>query len=128
MHKEEDLKFLNELDPSELYDYIVERGDNVVESKEDLEALCVPENRVYGCQSLVWIRREDDEWQWESNAYFVQGLINIVMSHVVNMTDEEIAKLQLSKFEFVCGDKITWGRVRGIESFLQKINKIVTEK
>jgi len=128
MHKEENLKFLNELEPSELYDYIVERGNNVVESKEDLEALCVPENRVYGCQSLVWVRREKDEWQWESNAYFVQGLINIVMSHVVNMTDEEIVKLQLSKFEFVCGDKITWGRVRGVESFLQKINKIVTEK
>jgi|TARA_B110000503_G_scaffold24486_1_gene38716 sulfur transfer protein SufE len=128
MHKEEDLEFLNELDPSELYDYIVERGDNTVESKEDLEALCQPDNRVYGCQSLVWVRRDKDEWQWESNAYFVQGLINIVMSHVVNMADDDIAKLELSKFEFICGEKVTWGRVRGIESFLQKIKTIVTEK
>lgn len=128
MHKEEDLQFLNELEPSELYDYIVERGTNSVESKEDLEALCTNEHRVYGCQSLVWVRRADDEWQWESNAYFVQGLINIVMTHVVNMTDEEIAKLELSKFEFICGEKVTWGRVRGVESFLQKIKTIVTEK
>jgi|TARA_B110000908_G_scaffold154706_1_gene192272 sulfur transfer protein SufE len=128
MHEEEDLEFLNELDPSELYDYIVERGDNTVESKEDLDALCQSGNRVYGCQSMVWVRRNKDEWQWESNAYFVQGLINIVMTHVVNMTDEEIAELELSKFQFICGEKVTWGRVRGVESFLQKIKTIVTEK
>jgi sulfur transfer protein SufE len=128
MHTKEDLEFLNELDPSELYDYIVERGENVVESKEDLEALCQTDNRVYGCQSMVWVRRDEDKWQWESNAFFVQGLINIVMSHVVHMTDEEIAELELSKFEFICGAKVTWGRVRGIESFLQKIKTIVTEK
>ena len=86
MHEEEDLEFLNELDPSELYDYIVERGDNTVESKEDLDALCQSGNRVYGCQ------------------------------------------LELSKFQFICGEKVTWGRVRGVESFLQKIKTIVTEK
>ena len=105
MHTKEDLEFLNELDPSELYDYIVERGENVVDSKEDLDALCQDSNRVYGCQSMVWVKRENNDWQWESNAFFVQGLINIVMSHVVHMTDTEI-----------------------IESFLQKIKTIVTEK
>ena len=56
MHTKEDLEFLNELDPSELYDYIVERGDNVVDSKEDLDALCQDSNRVYGCQSVVWVK------------------------------------------------------------------------
>lgn len=128
MHTKEDLEFLNELDPSELYDYIVERGENVVDSKEDLDALCQDSNRVYGCQSMVWVKRENNDWQWESNAFFVQGLINIVMSHVVHMTDKEITDLELSKFEFICGTKVTWGRVRGIESFLQKIKTIVTEK
>ncbi|MDC1040386.1 SufE family protein [bacterium] len=121
----EDLDFLNELEPSDLYELIVEKGVDTVPTKELLDELCIDDNRVYGCQSLVWVNRIDDKWYWESNAFFVQGLINVVMTHVVHMTDEEIDKIKVDDFAFICPEKVTWGRVRGIESFLRKLKIIV---
>ena len=121
----EDLDFLNDLEPSDLYELIVEKGVETVPTKELLDELCVDDNRVYGCQSLVWFNRINETWYWESNAYFVQGLINVVMSHVVHMTDEEISNISVDTFAFICPEKVTWGRVRGIESFLRKLKLIV---
>jgi sulfur transfer protein SufE len=123
--EKEDLDFLNELPPADLYEYVVSKGTDMVPTKELLDQLCVDDNRVYGCQSLVWVNRIEDDWYWESNAFFVQGLINIVMSHIVDKSDDEIRKLTLEEFDFICPEKVTWGRVRGIESFLRKVKLIV---
>jgi sulfur transfer protein SufE len=123
--EKEDIEFLNELAPADLYEYIVAKGTDMVPTKELLDELCVDDNRVYGCQSLVWVNRINNNWYWESNAFFVQGLTNIVMSHVTNMSDEEIKTMTVEQFDFICADKVTWGRVRGIESFLQRIKSIV---
>ena len=123
--EKEDIEFLNELAPADLYEYIVAKGTDMVPTKELLDELCVDDNRVYGCQSLVWVNRINNNWYWESNAFFVQGLTNIVMSHVTNMSDGEIKTMTVEQFDFICADKVTWGRVRGIESFLQRIKSIV---
>ena len=123
--EKEDIEFLNELAPADLYEYIVAKGTDMVPTKELLDELCVDDNRVYGCQSLVWVNRINNNWYWESNAFFVQGLTNIVMSHVTNMSDEEMKTMTVEQFDFICADKVTWGRVRGIESFLQRIKSIV---
>ena len=55
--EKEDLDFLNELPPSDLYEYVVSKGTDMVPTKELLDQLCVDDNRVYGCQSLVWVNR-----------------------------------------------------------------------
>ena len=126
-----DLDFLDNLDPPVLYDILLENGRiEVVDNKAELLELQTEENKVHGCQSLVWINRYDTgEWIWYSNAVLVQGLLNVIMRHVQDMSDETILNLDLENdFAFICPTNITTGRVNGMKSVIKKLKNIVKER
>tara|TARA_Y100000389_G_C17452932_1_gene516072 strand:- start:2294 stop:2680 length:387 start_codon:yes stop_codon:yes gene_type:complete len=128
MLKKQDLEWLDTLDQRDLHEYIMESGIDIVTSSEALAELKQDSNRVYGCQSLVWVAKDNNEWQWESNALFVQGLLNIVMSHITEMSDEEILNIDFNdKFAFICPTNLTTGRITGVKSFMNKVISIVRE-
>lgn len=127
MLKKQDLEWLDTLEPRDLHEYIMEHGmGSVVEDDTKMSMLKQDVNRVYGCQSLVWVSRENNEWLWESNAIFVQGLLNIIMSHIVVMSDEDILNIDFNdKFAFICPSNLTTGRITGVRSFMNKVLSIV---
>jgi cysteine desulfuration protein SufE len=127
MLEKEDFSFLTSLEPKDLYDYIIDQGYDTVTDNETLKKLKVDDNKVHGCQSNVWVLRENNEWFWESNAFLVQGLINIMMSHIVTMTDDEIKNLSMDYFPFLCTTTLTAGRVNGMKSYIERIKQIVRE-
>ena len=127
MLKKQDLEWLDTLETRDLHEYIMEHGmDSVVQDDTKMSMLKQDVNRVYGCQSLVWVSRENSEWLWESNAIFVQGLLNIIMSHIVEMSDEDILNINFNdKFAFICPSNLTTGRITGVRSFMNKVLSIV---
>ena len=127
MLKKQDLEWLDTLEARDLHEYIMEHGmDSVVQDDTKMSMLKQDVNRVYGCQSLVWVSRENSEWLWESNAIFVQGLLNIIMSHIVEMSDEDILNIKFNdKFAFICPSNLTTGRITGVRSFMNKVLSIV---
>jgi sulfur transfer protein SufE len=127
MLKKQDLEWLDTLEARDLHEYIMEHGmGSVVEDDTKMSMLKQDVNRVYGCQSLVWVSRENNEWLWESNAIFVQGLLNIIMSHIVVMSDEDILNIDFNdKFAFICPSNLTTGRITGVRSFMNKVLSIV---
>lgn len=127
MLKKQDLEWLDTLEARDLHEYIMEHGmASVVEDDTKMSMLKQDVNRVYGCQSLVWVSRENNEWLWESNAIFVQGLLNIIMSHIVVMSDEDILNIDFNdKFAFICPSNLTTGRITGVRSFMNKVLSIV---
>jgi|DEB0MinimDraft_6_1074348.scaffolds.fasta_scaffold42635_3 sulfur transfer protein SufE len=127
MLKKQDLEWLDTLEARDLHEYIMEHGmDSVVQDDTKMSMLKQDVNRVYGCQSLVWVSRENSEWLWESNAIFVQGLLNIIMSHIVEMSDEDILNINFNdKFAFICPSNLTTGRITGVRSFMNKVLSIV---
>lgn len=129
MLKKQDLEWLDTLEARDLHEYIMEHGmDSVVQDDTKMSMLKQDVNRVYGCQSLVWVSRENNEWIWESNAIFVQGLLNIIMSHIVEMSDEDILNMNFNdKFAFICPTNLTTGRITGVRSFMNKVLSIVRD-
>lgn len=129
MLKKQDLEWLDTIEQRDLHEYIMEIGaTDIAKDSDTLKELKQDINRVYGCQSLVWVARKDDEWIWESNAIFVTGLLNIVMSHIVEMSDEEIKNLDFNdKFAFICPTNLTTGRITGVKSFMNKVLSIVRD-
>lgn len=129
MLKKQDLEWLDTLEARDLHEYIMEHGmDSVVQDDTKMSMLKQDVNRVYGCQSLVWVSRENNEWVWESNAIFVQGLLNIIMSHIVEMSDEDILNMNFNdKFAFICPTNLTTGRITGVRSFMNKVLSIVRD-
>lgn len=129
MLKKQDLEWLDTLEARDLHEYIMEHGmDSVVKDDTKMRMLKQDVNRVYGCQSLVWVLRENNEWLWESNAIFVQGLLNIIMSHIVEMSDEDILNMNFNdKFAFICPTNLTTGRITGVRSFMNKVLSIVRD-
>jgi len=63
------------------------------------DALKIPENIIHGCQSQVWIATSRDgdqlEFELDSDAHIVRGLIAIVLSAVNAKTAAEILDYDL---------------------------------
>ncbi|MGK7920688.1 MAG: SufE family protein [Trichodesmium sp.] len=61
------------------------------------EAEKIPENKVYGCQSQVYISAKLDEgkvaFQGDSDAQLVKGLVALLIEGMNGLTPEEIAEI-----------------------------------
>lgn len=114
-----DLSYLNDLDADDFYDSIMELAGNTLQTDIRLE-----NNRVYGCTSKVWVVYYDDKIRFDSDSLFVRGLITAVVNDIKSIDDIKNAKVE--NYSFLNTDKISYQRIKGIDSFLQRLKQLAT--
>jgi sulfur transfer protein SufE len=114
-----DLSYLNELDQEDFYESLMDLASNTqnVKIRQD-------ENLVHGCQSKVWLVLDDDQILFDSDSMFVKGLITAVVSQLTTL--EEMKNVKTSDYSFINLNKITYQRIKGIDSFINKLNKLAS--
>ncbi len=93
----------------------------------------IDENRIYGCQSLVWVvpTQENDKlsFKGDSNSPFVKGLVTLVTKIFSGHKPDEIIN---AKIEFL--DRIgleshtSFFRRNGMEALVKKIKEIAANQ
>ncbi|MXP56210.1 cysteine desulfuration protein SufE [Pantoea sp. Mhis] len=111
----------------EKYLYIIELGKKLSESNSS-ELLRQPQNMIFGCQSLVWIRMtlQNDQsiiFEGDSDAVIVKGLLAIVFIFYQGLQVHEVLNLDiyywLNKLKLI--QYLTPSRSQGMESMINKI-------
>ena len=109
----------------EKYLYIIELGAKLPESSESLHQ---PENVISGCQSQVWIRMTPQsdghiDFEGDSDAAIVKGLIAIVFSLYQNLSATEIVALDVRHWfgELALLQHLTPTRSQGLEAMIRSI-------
>src|SRR3954469_10884476 len=78
------------------YQYIIELGQKLPELNEKYK---IPENKIKGCQSSVWLNSfaKDDKvfFEADSDSTFVKGEIALLIRVLSGQPAEEITKAQL---------------------------------
>lgn len=114
-----DLSYLNELEAEDFYDSILELADS-----KPVESIRNDNNKVHGCQSNVWLVLENNQILFDSDSVFVKGLITSV---VVNLnTIEQMKNIKVEDFDYLNLKTITYQRLKGISSFIQKLNELAS--
>lgn len=105
------------------YAYIIEQGNNLPMLDDKYKT---PENIIKGCQSRVWLQADDKngrlEFQTESDALIVKGLLALVIRVFNNRTYDEIlsADLRFIK-EIGLTDHLSPTRSNGLVSVIKQI-------
>lgn len=115
-----DLDFLEELEKADLYDVILENA-----SSDAVEEIRINDNKVYGCQSNVWVYFDGSTVKYDSDSLFVKGILNLLMSSMDSVTQYQ--SVSIKDFSFLTPEKITFQRLKGIDSFLKKLNHITSQ-
>ena len=93
----EDLSFFD--DWEQRYQYIIDLGKALPTMSE---ALHTPERLVKGCQSNVWIEVNEEngklQFQMDSDAYIVRGLLVLVMAAYNNKTPQQILDFNIDQY------------------------------
>lgn len=114
-----DLSYLNDLEAEDFYDSIMELADTT-----PIERIRTDDNKVHGCQSNVWLVLENDNIVFDSDSIFVKGLITSV---VINLnTINEMKNIKVEDFDYLNLQTITYQRLKGISSFIQKLNELAS--
>ena len=110
--------------------YLIEIGATLPPFPQDA---CVEENRVLGCQSMVWLVPKMDgdriTFMATSDAPMVRGLIAILSAAYTNHTAEEILHFPIEAFfdEINLKTFITPMRSNGLHSMILKVKSIARE-
>ena len=121
----EDFEFLETWE--ERFRYIIEMGRELTPMDE---ADKCEENRIYGCQSRVWVRSEltDDEpsrmhFVGDSDAQIVKGLIALVFDVYDNQTPRFIVDYAIRNLfeELDLAGHLTPSRSNGLNSLVESI-------
>jgi len=114
-----DLSYLDELSQEDFYESLMDLADNTqyTDIRHD-------ENLVHGCQSKVWLVLDNEQILFDSDSLFVKGLITAVVSQLA--TIEEMKNVKISDYSFINLNKITYQRIKGIDSFINKLNKLAS--
>ena len=122
----ENFEFLG--DWEERYRYIIELGKKLT-PLDDTER--VDENIVRGCQSQVWLVRDenDDEklrFRADSDAFIVKGLLALVLAAYDNQPSNDILAFDAKDFFHRLGldQHLSPSRANGLHSIVQKIRAI----
>lgn len=111
-----------------------ERYGHVIELGRALPALSpterVPENRVLGCASQVWLVRDPDgpdgrlRFRADSDAHIVRGLLALVLRVYSNRTREDILNLDPNALSerLGLGHALSAQRSNGLASVLGRIH------
>ena len=125
----ENFEFLG--DWEERYRYIIELGKKLapLEANERVEG-----NIVRGCQSQVWLVRDEDEadklrFRADSDAFIVKGLLALVLAAYDNRPSSDILAFDAKDFFHRLGldQHLSPSRANGLHSIVQKIRTIANE-
>ena len=111
------------------YRYLIELGEGMPEFPE---AEKIDKNKVFGCQSQVWLIYTQNGnqfyFQATSDAIIVRGLQAILLTFVNGKTLEEIQKLNLENLFKQLGleENLSPTRRNGFMSMIQKIRDLTS--
>lgn len=114
-----DITYLNELDPMDFYEAIIELADG-----NPIPEIQLEDNMVYGCQSRVWVVLKEDTVVFDSDSSFVKGLLTAITSQLNTL--EDIQNVSISQYSFLNKDTVSYQRLKGVDSFISKLREIST--
>ena len=125
----ENFEFLG--DWEERYRYIIELGKKLAPLEENER---VEGNIVRGCQSQVWLVRDENEanklrFRADSDAFIVKGLLALVLAAYDNRPSSDILAFDAKDFFHRLGldQHLSPSRANGLQSIVQKIRAIANE-
>ncbi len=125
----ENFEFLG--DWEERYRYIIELGKKLAPLEENER---VEGNIVRGCQSQVWLVRDENEanklrFRADSDAFIVKGLLALVLAAYDNRPSSDILAFDAKDFFHRLGldQHLSPSRANGLHSIVQKIRAIANE-
>lgn len=123
----DDLAFFD--DWEQRYQYIIDLGKQIPGLSEEART---PDKLVKGCQSSVWLdySMEDSKFQFDvdSDAVIVQGLLVLVLSAYHNKSAQEILNFDMDAYftELDLENHITPTRGNGLRAIVGKIRQIAS--
>tara|TARA_B100000614_G_C14349449_1_gene412410 strand:- start:174 stop:524 length:351 start_codon:yes stop_codon:yes gene_type:complete len=114
-----DITYLNDLDPMDFYEAIIELADG-----DPIPEIHVEDNMVYGCQSRVWVVLKEDNVVFDSDSSFVKGLLTAITSQL--NTIEDIQNVSIDQYDFLNKNQVSYQRLKGVDSFMTKLREIST--
>ena len=115
-----DLNYLQDLEQEDFYDSIIELAPAWTN-----DIIRTDNNLVHGCQSRVWLTLDSDIGiSYDSDSLFVKGLITAVVSQLNSI--EEMVNVKTDDYSFINLETISYQRIRGIDSFISKLNGLAS--
>ncbi|MEM1311922.1 MAG: SufE family protein [Patescibacteria group bacterium] len=107
----------------ERYEKIIELGQSL---PKQTSAFKVPENKVSGCQSRVWLSAQLHEGRVvlsaESDAMIVRGLLSLILQVYSGLTPKQIIETKPYFIDWLgLSDHLSSTRSNGIKAVLKKI-------
>ena len=114
-----DITYLNDLDPMDFYEAILELADG-----DPIPEIQIEDNMVYGCQSRVWVVLKEDSVVFDSDSSFVKGLLTAITSQLNTL--EDIQNVSIDQYDFLNMNQVSYQRLKGVDSFMTKLRDIST--
>lgn len=114
-----DITYLNDLDPMDFYEAILELADG-----DPIPEIQIEDNMVYGCQSRVWVVLKEDSVVFDSDSSFVKGLLTAITSQLNTL--EDIQNVSIDQYDFLNKNQVSYQRLKGVDSFMTKLRDIST--
>ena len=112
-----DITYLNELDPMDFYEAIIELADG-----DSIPEIQTEDNMVYGCQSRVWVVIKEDTVVFDSDSSFVKGLLTAITSQLNTL--EDIQNVSIEQYPFLNKETVSYQRLKGADSFMTKVREL----
>jgi|TARA_B110000444_G_scaffold40001_1_gene35786 sulfur transfer protein SufE len=113
-----DITYLDELEPMDFYEAIIELSDGV----DNQKAIQQDDNLVHGCQSRVWVVLKEDTVVFDSDSSFVKGLLTAITSQL--STIEDVRTVSMDNYNFLTVDKVSYQRLKGVDSFITRLREL----
>lgn len=90
------------------------------------------DNRVHGCESLVWLLAEQRDGKWHfratSDARLLRGLLAVLLVRVEGLNGEELSALDLVDWFNQLGlqRKLSPSRSNGLNAVLQRMRELAS--
>ncbi|MGJ3439258.1 SufE family protein [Pseudomonas sp. Je.1.5.c] len=90
------------------------------------------DNRVHGCESLVWLvaNQQGGQWQFKaaSDARLLRGLLALLLVRVQGLNSAELAKLELGAWftELGLERQLSPSRSNGLHAVLQRMAQLAS--
>ncbi|MCP8632783.1 SufE family protein [Pseudomonas mosselii] len=91
------------------------------------------DNRVHGCESLVWLVAQQENGQWHfkaaSDARLLRGLLALLLVRVQGLASDRLAALDLSAWFTQLGleRQLSPSRSNGLHAVLLKMTELATQ-
>lgn len=115
-----DKEFLMQLSHEDFYEVMMD-----YQYETPPEELRLPENKVHGCATDVWIALIDGEIYHDSSGMFVKGILTAMIDDLKSTDYADIQNIDLSHFPYVTPARISMRRMRGFDMALKKIKELL---